>query len=64
MEKAQEVIELVQNLSDIDDSKKDEIIEKLKEWQSDSNAENNSLAVRFEQFWAELEPIFAEIGLA
>ena len=62
--KAQEAIDLVQQLEGVDEARKDEIIDKLNEWKSDSNAESNSLAVRFEKFWSEQEPIFAEIGLA
>ena len=58
-----EVIEKVQALNSVEAVQKDAMVEKLKEWQSDSNAESNSLAMFFEKFWIELEPIFAELGL-
>ncbi|MDH5464103.1 MAG: hypothetical protein OEW60_00660 [Thiovulaceae bacterium] len=64
MEKKQELLELVEKLDDIDDQRKQDIIDKINEWKSDADAESNSLAVTFEKFWLELEPIFAEIGLA
>ena len=63
MEKKQELLDLVEKLDDIDDQRKQDIVDKINEWQSDAHAESNSLAVTFEKFWLELEPIFAEIGL-
>lgn len=58
-----EVIEKVQSLENIDSQEKNAMVEKLNEWQTDSSAESNSLAMFFEKFWIELEPIFAELGL-
>jgi len=60
---AAKIIEEVSNLEDIDDSRKDAMIEKINEWKSDSSSESNTLAMTFEKFWIELEPIFAELGL-
>ncbi len=60
--KAHELIDKVNEASHIDDHKKEAIVEKIKEWQSDKNAESNRLAVAFEKFWDEIEPIFAELG--
>ena len=62
-ERAQEVIDKVKDL-EIDEERKNQMVEKLKEWKSDSHAESNTLAVTFENFWLELEPIFAELGFA
>ncbi len=60
--RADEVIEHVKKMENIDDAKKEAIITKIQEWKTDKNAQNNSLAVTFEKFWMELEPIFAEMG--
>ena len=62
-EKADELIKHVHALDDVDGEKKEAMIEKINEWKSDSNAESNTLAMTFEKFWIELEPIFAELGL-
>lgn len=62
-DQADKIIEEVSNLDDIDASHKEAMIEKINEWRSDSSAESNTLAMTFEKFWVELEPIFAELGL-
>ena len=59
--RAQELIDLVDDL-DIEHQRKEAMIEKIKEWQSDAHAEGNTLAVTFENFWIELEPLFSELG--
>jgi hypothetical protein len=61
-QKLEKAIEKVKDAKHIDDSKKSEIIAKLKEWQKENEAIND-IAVRFEKWWLELEPIFAELGL-
>jgi hypothetical protein len=60
---ADKIIEEVKNLEDVDNAKKEAMIEKINEWRSDSSSESNTLAMTFEKFWMELEPIFAELGL-
>jgi len=60
-EKIDKVIEKVEATSSIDDEKKSVIMLKLKEWREEDEAIND-IAVRFEKFWIELEPIFAEMG--
>ena len=55
------VIENVKASDKIDEEKKSAIMEKLKEWREEDGAIND-IAVRFEKFWMELEPIFAEMG--
>lgn len=60
--RADEVIQKVKDSDHIEADKKAAVVEKLNEWKSDKNAESNSLAVTFEKFWMELEPIFSEMG--
>jgi hypothetical protein len=60
--KIQIAIEKVKDADHIDEAKKPQIIEKLKEWQKENEAIND-IAVKFENWWLELEPIFAELGL-
>jgi len=59
-QKIDTVIEKVK-ASEIDEEKKSVIMQKLKEWREEEDAIND-VAVRFENFWMELEPIFAEMG--
>ena len=59
-QKIDTVIEKVK-ASEIDEEKKSLIMQKLKEWREEEEAIND-VAVRFENFWMELEPIFAEMG--
>jgi len=60
-QKIDTVIEKVKASDKIDEEKKSLIMEKLKEWREEDDAIND-IAVRFENFWIELEPIFAEMG--
>lgn len=60
---ANKIIEEVKNLKNVDEEKREAMIEKINEWKSDSKSESNTLAMTFEKFWIELEPIFAELGL-
>ncbi len=60
-QKIDTVIEKVKELDNIDHEKKTAIMQKLKEWREEDNAIND-VAVRFENFWLEMEPIFAEMG--
>lgn len=59
-QKIDSVIEKVEN-SNIEEEKKSAIMLKLKEWREEDEAIND-VAVRFENFWLELEPIFGELG--
>ncbi len=59
--KIDKAIEKVKEADHIDEKNKSAIIEKLKEWREEDDAIND-VAVRFEKFWMELEPIFAEMG--
>jgi hypothetical protein len=61
-EKLEKVIERVNEAQHIDEVQKPLIIEKIKEWQKENEAIND-VAVKFENWWLELEPIFAEMGL-
>jgi len=60
-QKIDTVIEKVKASDDITEEKKSLIMQKLKEWREEEDAIND-VAVRFENFWMELEPIFAEMG--
>lgn len=60
-QKIDTVIEKVKASNEITEEKKSLIMQKLKEWREEEDAIND-VAVRFENFWMELEPIFAEMG--
>ncbi|RLA72427.1 MAG: hypothetical protein DRG30_07365 [Epsilonproteobacteria bacterium] len=60
-EKIDTVIEKVEASDTIDIESKSAIMLKLKEWREEDDAIND-VAVRFENFWMEMEPIFAEMG--
>jgi len=59
--KIETVIEKVETSSNIANEKKTLIIEKLHEWKNEKNIIND-VAIRFENYWLEVEPIFAEMG--
>ncbi|RRS31701.1 MAG: hypothetical protein P794_03300 [Epsilonproteobacteria bacterium (ex Lamellibrachia satsuma)] len=60
--KIEKAIEKVQKSENIPEEKKPFIIEKIKEWREEENAVND-IAVKLENWWMEVEPIFAELGL-
>ncbi|MFT7823269.1 MAG: hypothetical protein ABXS92_00780 [Sulfurimonas sp.] len=60
-QKIEEVIQHVQKSEKVSEESKPLIIEKLKEWREEEEAIND-IAVRFENWWLEMEPIFAELG--
>ncbi len=60
-QKIDTVIEKVKASDEITEEKKSLIMQKLKEWREEEDAIND-VSVRFENFWMELEPIFAEMG--
>ncbi|RLA70215.1 MAG: hypothetical protein DRG09_03770 [Epsilonproteobacteria bacterium] len=57
----EEVINHVQKSSNVSDENKPLILEKLEEWKEEDNA-ISEVTVRFETWWMEMEPIFAELG--
>ncbi len=59
--KIEEVIKHVEKSDKVSDENKPLILEKLKEWKEEDNA-ISEVAVRFETWWMEMEPIFAELG--
>jgi len=59
--KIEEVIKQVEGSEKISVESKPLILEKLEEWKSEDKAVND-IAVRFENWWMEMEPIFAELG--
>jgi len=61
-EKIEKVIEHIEKSDKVSPENKPMIIEKLKEWREEDNAIND-IAIHFENWWMEVEPIFAEMGL-
>lgn len=59
--KIEEVIKEVEASEKISVENKPLILEKLEEWKSEEKVIND-VAVRFENWWMEMEPIFAELG--
>lgn len=59
--KIDKVIEQVEKAEHISNEEKPLILQKLKEWREEENAISD-IAVRFENWWLEMEPIFAELG--
>jgi len=60
-EKIEEVISQVEGSDKISAESKPLILEKLHEWREEDDA-ISEVAVRFETWWMEMEPIFAELG--
>lgn len=60
-EKIEEVIQHVQKSEKIAEENKPLILEKLEEWREEDEAIND-ISVRFQNWWMEMEPIFAELG--
>jgi predicted nucleic-acid-binding protein len=61
-EKINEVIEKVGSSNSIATEDKPLIIEKIAEWREEETA-ISEIALRLENWWMEVEPIFAEMGL-
>lgn len=60
-EKIEEVIQHVQKSEKIAEENKPLILEKLEEWREEDEAISD-ISVRFQNWWMEMEPIFAELG--
>jgi hypothetical protein len=60
-EKIEKVISHVERSEKISVENKPLILEKLKEWKEEDNAISD-ISMRFEKWWYEMEPIFAELG--
>lgn len=60
-QKIEEVISHVEKSEAISSENKPLILEKLHEWRNEDNAISD-ITVRFENWWLEMEPIFAELG--
>ena len=61
-EKIEKVINKIESSEQIPSENKPLIIQKIKEWREEENAVND-IAIRLENWWMEVEPIFAEMGL-
>ena len=60
-QKIDEVIQHVQKSKNLNDEEKPLILEKLEEWKEEEHAIVD-ISSRFEKWWIEMEPIFAELG--
>ncbi|WP_295419895.1 hypothetical protein [Sulfurovum sp.] len=60
--KIDEAIEHIKKSDKIAEEQKPLIIEKIEEWRKEKTAVND-IAVKLENWWMEVEPIFAELGL-
>jgi len=61
-EKIDKVIHKIENSEQITAENKPLIIEKIKEWREEDNAVSE-VVLKLENWWLEVEPIFAEMGL-
>ncbi len=61
-EKIEKVISKIEESEHISAENKPLILEKIHEWRNEESAVNE-IAVRLENWWMEVEPIFAEMGL-
>jgi len=61
-EKIDKVIKKIEDSEHIDAEKKPLIIQKIKEWKEEDNAVSEVI-LKLENWWMEVEPIFAEMGL-
>jgi len=59
--KIEALIVHVENSDKISEESRPAIIQKLIEWQEEDDAVND-VATRFEEWWLEIEPLFAELG--
>jgi len=57
----EEVINQVQKSSQITDENRPLILEKIQEWKNEEKVVND-VAIRFENWWLEMQPIFAKLG--
>jgi len=61
-EKIEKVIEKIENADHIEPEKKSAILERIREWKEEDEA-ISEIALKLENWWLEVEPIFAEMGL-
>jgi len=60
--KIEKVIHKIEESNTISSENKPLIIEKIKEWKEEENAVSDVI-LKLENWWMEVEPIFAEMGL-
>ena len=60
--KIEKVINKIEESETIATENKPLIIQKIKEWREEDNA-ISEVALKLENWWMEVEPIFAEMGL-
>lgn len=60
-DKIEKTIEHIENSNKLSKETKKEVLQKLHEWKNEKNIIND-VAIRFENYWLEIEPLFAEMG--
>ncbi|MEA1879465.1 MAG: hypothetical protein U9N11_02305 [Campylobacterota bacterium] len=60
-DKIEEIIVKVENSTNISTENKPLILKKIDEWAEEENAISD-VTIYFENWWMEMEPIFAELG--
>jgi hypothetical protein len=61
-EKIEKAIEKIEQAEHIEPEKKSLILQKIREWKEEDEA-ISEIALKLENWWMEVEPIFAELGL-
>jgi hypothetical protein len=61
-EKIEKVIEKIEEADHIEPENKSLILQKIREWKEEDEA-ISEIALKLENWWLEVEPIFAEMGL-
>ena len=61
-EKIEEVMKKIEAAEHIEVEKKPLILEKIREWKEEDEA-ISEIVLKLENWWMEVEPIFAEMGL-
>jgi len=61
-EKIEEVMKKIEASEHIEAEKKPLILEKIREWKEEDEA-ISEIMLKLENWWMEVEPIFAEMGL-
>ena len=61
-EKIEKAIEKIEQAEHIEPEKKSLILEKIREWKEEDGA-IGEIVLKLENWWLEVEPIFAELGL-
>ncbi|MCF6207316.1 MAG: hypothetical protein L3J47_10565 [Sulfurovum sp.] len=61
-EKIEKAIEKIEQAEHIEPEQKSLILQKIREWKEEDEA-ISEIVLKLENWWMEVEPIFAELGL-